>query len=702
MNKNIKKLTKSIFGILLGTALTGGLMYTAMADSPSLFAEIMPFDASSTAAPSSTSAPASTQTPTPTSIPPPRTLSVDFMGRGSTPTQTSPPGRVRLTSSDVNKEFWVGVSVDKVDDLNLFTNGVYSVEIAFEYDSAFLAPFTDTTNGVTWNQELIKGNMAQGAQITDSLLWDSDLYDIISVESTDIDTTSDREDIALASGRSTGGWKMCTVCITFKDNATGDKRFKDLTSSDKQYLARIPFILKKVPGPSDLDQDPIVISLVKGPSTLDVGTAPYGAQPYTAWEATVTDPNDQTNMKTLFNATPDLRLFGNATAQLDDIVVSKADLQPSEAPKDYKVSTDKTLAGDGFQVGKTDYYVAVPNSTEKVTLKLNTTDNPTVTFKGNSISVSPGAAANEKVTDIITLDAMDKTIEPDGFNNKIEITVGSTTYNVYIRRYLKPKIELEYGNSPYGEIMAAANIAAADKAAAKAAFDLKNQYDANYLPTAVANKIKVKYTLQAWGKSIDSAVNMDRNDYAIFAYNRQPFKDSGFKAYDAMGDLIADGDTRIQFKREITVDRMNSSLISSITKVTPDTVTINGATSKIALNDITATSKKHIRPDVYTLNYSFTDTYTSETITESRPIVILWALGDVDLSSIVNPSDVTSVYSVIRNAIDFTGVPTSSVNLHKYRMADADMSGIVNPSDVTGMYSIIRGQIDKYMYRIIN
>lgn len=701
MNKNIKNLTKSIFGILLGTALTGGLMYTAMADSPSLFAEIMPFDASSTAAPSSTSAPASTQTPTPTSIPPPRTLSVDFMGRGSTPTQTSPPGRVRLTSSDVNKEFWVGVSVDKVDDLNLFTNGVYSVEIAFEYDSAFLAPFTDTTNGVTWNQELIKGNMAQGAQITDSLLWDSDLYDIISVESTDIDTTSDREDIALASGRSTGGWKMCTVCITFKDNATGDKRFKDLTSSDKQYLARIPFILKKVPGPSDLDQDPIVISLVKGPSTLDVGTAPYGAQPYTAWEATVTDPNDQTNMKTLFNATPDLRLFGNATAQLDDIVVSKADLQPSEAPKDYKVSTDKTLAGDGFQVGKTDYYVAVPNSTEKVTLKLNTTDNPTVTFKGNSISVSPGAAANEKVTDIITLDAMDKTIEPDGFNNKIEITVGSTTYNVYIRRYLKPKIELEYGNSPYGEIMAAANIAAADKAAAKAAFDLKNQYDANYLPTAVANKLNVVYTLDAWGNSTDPNDNMDRNDYAIFAYNKKSFKDTGFKAYDAMGDLIADGDTRIQFKREITVNRMSDD-VTAITAATPDPVTINDAARQASLDNITAISKQSIRPEVYTLNYSFIDTYTSEKVTQERPIVLLWELGDVDLSTIINPSDVTAVYSLIRNKISFTGLSDKVVNLYKYRIADADTSGMINPSDVTGLYAVIRGRTDKYMYRITN
>lgn len=693
MNKNIKNLTKSIFGILLGTALTGGLMYTAMADSPSLFAEIMPFDASSTAAPSSTSAPASTQTPTPTSIPPPRTLSVDFMGRGSTPTQTSPPGRVRLTSSDVNKEFWVGVSVDKVDDLNLFTNGVYSVEIAFEYDSAFLAPFTDTTNGVTWNQELIKGNMAQGAQITDSLLWDSDLYDIISVESTDIDTTSDREDIALASGRSTGGWKMCTVCITFKDNATGDKRFKDLTSSDKQYLARIPFILKKVPGPSDLDQDPIVISLVKGPSTLDVGTAPYGAQPYTAWEATVTDPNDQTNMKTLFNATPDLRLFGNATAQLDDIVVSKADLQPSEAPKDYKVSTDKTLAEDGFQVGKTDYYVAVPNSTEKVTLKLNTTDNPTVTFKGNSISVSPGAAANEKVTDIITLDAMDKTIEPDGFNNKIEITVGSTTYNVYIRRYLKPKIELEYGNSPVGMILSSTDTTKYPNDAAKqAAID-------DFKTTHVFSDVtpNLDYYTNAWvsyrGKGENGTdYNGDEDPTAIFIFQRMPFKEPGVKITDTEGNAVPDN----QITVSLTMTSFKGGFISYSSTDNPQSITKTANENKHVWNEF---ATYDIRPDVYDMTYSYNDPQEG-VVTATRKVIAISKVGDVEIdgNNAVNNIDASTITSHISDFLR-AGVNT----LYKYRIADALIDGnmAVNNLDASEIMSHVAANDLKAFYKAL-
>lgn len=41
----------------------------------------------------------------------------------------------------------------------------------------------------------------------------------------------------------------------------------------------------------------------------------------------------------------------------------------------------------------------------------------------------------------------------DGYNNTVTITAGGTTYTVYIRRLLKPKIILNPGNSPVGMIM---------------------------------------------------------------------------------------------------------------------------------------------------------------------------------------------------------------------------------------------------------
>ena len=66
-----------------------------------------------------------------------RTLSVDFMGRGSTPNDAS-PGKAGFSKDDVNLtnplEFWVGIGVENVNDLPLFTDGVYSLDVAFEYD----------------------------------------------------------------------------------------------------------------------------------------------------------------------------------------------------------------------------------------------------------------------------------------------------------------------------------------------------------------------------------------------------------------------------------------------------------------------------------------------------------------------------------------------------------------------------------------
>ena len=101
----------------------------------------------------------------------------------------------------------------------------------------------------------------------------------------------------------------------------------------------------------------------------------------------------------------------------------------------------------------------------------------------------------------------------DGYNNTVTITAGGTTYTVYIRRLLKPKITLNYGNSPYGEIMKASNIADSDKQKAKDAFDANNKYDANYLPNGKSTK--VYYSSNAWGGSTDPKINLDRDETAF-------------------------------------------------------------------------------------------------------------------------------------------------------------------------------------------
>ena len=129
-----------------------------------------------------------------------RTLSVDFMGRGSTPNDAS-PGKAGFSKDDVNLtnplEFWVGIGVENVNDLPLFTDGVYSLDVAFEYDPNYVKPYWDKTTASStaeqsWNDELVKGNLSSTGD--SSAWWNDTQYEITSVRECDIDTAlNDRE-----------------------------------------------------------------------------------------------------------------------------------------------------------------------------------------------------------------------------------------------------------------------------------------------------------------------------------------------------------------------------------------------------------------------------------------------------------------------------------------------------------------------------
>ena len=75
---------------------------------------------------------------------------------------------------------------------------------------------------------------------------------------------------------------------------------------------------------------------------------------------------------------------------------------------------------------------------------------------------------------------------------------------------LKPKITLNYGNSPYGEIMKASNIADSDKQKAKERHLMKkNIYKAPYIPNKDA-AVKIK---SSTGNSTTLRTNIDAYSY---------------------------------------------------------------------------------------------------------------------------------------------------------------------------------------------
>ena len=56
----------------------------------------------------------------------------------------------------------------------------------------------------------------------------------------------------------------------------------------------------------------------------------------------------------------------------------------------------------------------------------------------------------------------------------------------------------------------------------------------------------------------------------------------------------------------------------------------------------------------------------------------------------------------LTNKVDFSKLSDVSKLLYTYRIADVDLSSIVNPSDITALYSIVKGKGSGRIYRTLN
>lgn len=567
---------------------------------------------------------------------PTRVLSVEYMGRGTDLKETS-PGKANLTADDVGKKFWVGVAVTNVHDLPLFTNGVYSLELAFEYDPEYVRPYfssndADTAN-TEWETELATANLGSS---NSTVLWKDDKYEIISAVETDIDTISDREGTAAEiQSRKDSGWKMCTAAVTLKDGAAfDDVRFKSLADGTKQYLLRLPF--KLISAPMD-GTSPNVLSLVRGPSTLDIGAGATGTDPFSAWEATVPDPSDAENMKTLFTYPGDIRLFAS-DASVENIIAVKPKTGDETADTEYTMYRDIEQTLDGFNSEDLTYYLTVPNEASKLKLKIDATDEPDVYVNGATDKTAVTSDGGVYVTDEFDIAELVKNpdgtpAEQKGYNNTVTVTVNGTTYTIYIRRLLEPKIVLEPGNSPYGliERMGVDYKGTADGwsetkiAEAKQAFDdshtVNKTYGAGYVPDG--GQMDLPYTTVAWE---DIGVNYDMEPTAIFVYEAATFTDPGIKVYDAYGDEVTVNDSDLT--KELKVRQISGGVPTYSASEGTD-IYLSETSGKYDL------AGKIIRPDKYEIiyTYNYVEDGVAKTMQMTRPTIILSKRGDVELSS---------------------------------------------------------------------
>lgn len=692
MNSFVKKLVSSITMLSLCTVIGYPIIH---ADKPDIYgttekkanvrAPTQDVSLMSEEDPTEPEASAEPTAEPPTLAKPARKLYIDFMGRGAQPENEGSRVFEYLTQTDENNEFWIGVAVDKVNDLSLFRDGVYSLELAFEYDPNFVKPYFDS-NPTEWEHNIQGGSFGDD---NSSLVWNKSQYDVIAETNTDLDK-GDRENKNLLPNRE--NWKMCIVCVTFKEDVVFTKpRFKDIEEDTKQYLIRLPFRLVHAPGENDVDQNPTVLSLVRGPEELNIGSAETGVSPYSQWETTITDPNDQSNMKTLFTFDGDIKLFGpESKGGITDIVAvspestSNPDATPvpeatAKPETEYTLSQDpETLEENGFDPETGEYYLSVPNEVDKLKLKMtsDSTDPPQVTANGADVTVNTEESLF--VTDLFNLEEINKDTEnggeENGFNNTVVVTDGGKEYIIHIRRLYKPKIVLNYGNSPVGEIMRS-NKTEEEKTTAINEFK-----DTRVFSDITPNLI---YFSDAWDSyiktdesgDITSSYDGDLDPTAMFIYQRVAFRDVGFTAYDSMGENVDDAEVSLS----LTMTSIKDGFVKYDDTDRPQLKTTN-EDAKGHNYLFTEFTDYNIRPDVYDLIYTFTDKYTNEQVQQIRKVVAITKNGDVLINgmSVVNPQDANSIGG---NVAYFESPNVNS--LYKFRIADTVINDmrVVNPQD---------------------
>lgn len=611
-------------------------------------------------------------------------LSVEFLGISEDnhgPASEAQKGGI--TEGDEGKVFWVGVAVKDAYKLteNFTASGIYSMDIAFDYNPEYIEPCSDMAdstgekgNKTTWLETVKHFNLSQGVNSDDNLYWDSLMYEVVDsacVMNAEPDVDSHRESPPV------DGHKM--MFLTIKNNdGSGNARFKGLTAvEDTKYLIRVPFVVNKVPDDiSGTVTDCLKLSL--GPQTFVIGSGENGYESYGAWEK-----EDKTipevNLKNYFNWMGDFEVFQTATSQITDIQVYQyvddslqQDPENPITPKQYDIykDVDMTEGNKGFASDTFEYYTAVDADTNEITLRIlpDLGEGIKVNFNDGEITTIPDDSNDWINTGSIgELEIVDMEVN-GGFNSTITVTNGDTVYTLHVRRYRKPEIVLNYGNSPVGMIMS-------DDINYPTLQD-KEQAINEFKTTRIFGEVspELNYYEDAW-KSYGE-YNGDDDPTAMFVFQRENFRDVGFTAYNSLGEEVDDSSVSI----DVTVISFKGGFVNYDETDNPQDINVNG----IIGNNYLFTEFKNydIRPDVYDMTYTFTDSITGELVNEVRKLIVISKRGDVymDATKAVNNIDATYITS---NVIYFQRISTNS--LYKFRLADAneDATKAINNVDAT-------------------
>ena len=416
-----------------------------------------------------------------------------------------------------------------------------------------------------------------------------------------------------------------------------------------------------------------------------------------------------------FDVTPDIELTGLVvkSGKGDDKTAYTTDA-PTYSDDTYATEKPIVLANN-------DTYFIKAGIDEDVVLIIEGTldsEKSEITINGTKVTLpekeTTGDNAGKYVVGPIELNPADGT----GANNEIKVVLNKDDIDdatgqpkaqtIKAVQLVAPKITLNYGNSPYGEIMKAfANetveidgVERNKAEAAKEAFAANNnKYDSALIPPNAVDKTDM-YPRYAW-VDIQNAqelteeekealanpdINIDVNDYAIFIYNGKPFIDPGFVATDSMGKPVENLARTFKGAQRLSALNAWTAMADANVQAQAD-IAIAAAPSNAKIEDITKAfvdgqmDSYPIRPNVYNMEYSFEDE-NGGTVTVTRKVVVLQSEGDTDFSYGINDNDLVPITVRIKAAAQFD-IITDPVarRVYEYRCLDLMDFEAINDND---------------------
>ncbi len=335
-----------------------------------------------------------------------------------------------------------------------------------------------------------------------------------------------------------------------------------------------------------------------------------------------------------------------------------------------------------------DYYVRVPD-VDADSIQFNVTlTNPDTT----TITASDGTTLTPTKNGDGTYTIKAPLTNKGQTENTITITTKAgtdndaptLTYTFHVQQLVTPKITLNYGNSPVGEIMKDTSITDKDAAI--------NDFKSTHIFSGATSNLN--YYTEAWSSYVtgNTVYNGDEDPTAIFVFQRSDFRDVGFTATDALGQTVNSNDVDIT----LTMTSFKGGFVNYDSTDQPKDVTANVKGNNYLFTEFT---QYDIRPDIYDMKYSFIDSVTGDKVEETRKVIAVSNRGDVfiDANKTVNNIDATNIIS--NNAYFLK----SSVNsLYKFRIADTvtDANKVVNNIDATEIISKVAVGLSQFYNRL--